>query len=61
MPAKLLDDIEKATYRLYAADIELLRLLFPGTVNSVMRELVHRYCAALTARGLGNPHQPDRD
>lgn len=53
MPAKLLDDIEKATYRLRAADLELLRLLFPGKVNDVLRELVTRYCDQLRIRGFG--------
>lgn len=44
MPAPLPEENEKVCWRINTADVELLRSLFPGRVNEVVRELLGAYC-----------------
>lgn len=43
MPKPLLIPTERVNWRIETSDVEFLNALFPRTVNTVMRELVHRY------------------
>ncbi len=44
MPNPLPEEYERITWRMWAADMDTLRLLFPGRVNEVAREVFHQYC-----------------
>ena len=39
--------------------MELLRALFPGRVNAIVRHAVREYCAKLRERGLGARGVPE--
>lgn len=45
MPNPLPEEYERVTWRVWSEDVETLRLLFPGRVNEVVRELLSAYCA----------------
>lgn len=44
MPAPLTEEMEKTCWRIPTADLELLRLVFPGRVNEVVRVVLGVYC-----------------
>lgn len=47
MPNPLPEEYERCTWRVWAADVDTLRLLFPGRVNEVVRELLNAYCTRI--------------
>lgn len=52
MTHRLPDECAKVTLRLRAEDMDLLRLLFPGQVNEVVRSLLAQYCTHIRAKGM---------
>lgn len=62
MPAKLREPWEPVKWRVDVADMELLRLLFPGQVNNVVRQVLNAYCANLRRKGFdGRQALPELD
>lgn len=44
MPAPLPEENTKVCWRITSADLDLLRSLFPGRVNEVVRTIIGVYC-----------------
>ncbi len=64
MTSRLPDSCEKVTWRIRTADLELLRILFPGRVNDTVRDLLGQYCdhireAGRLARSTQDERSPD--
>lgn len=47
MPNPLPEEYERVTWRITTTDLETLRLLFPGRVNEIVRELLSVYCGRI--------------
>lgn len=58
MAAPLPFDNEKVLWRMYREDMELLRLLFPDSVNEVARDAIHALCDGLRRRHFGGTQGP---
>jgi len=52
MPAPLPFDWERVNWRMRADDLALLEVLFPGRVNEVARDVLHKFCEHLERQGL---------
>jgi hypothetical protein len=50
MPAPLTTATEAVKWRINVDDLELLRLLFPGKVNTAARDILHAWCEHTRAR-----------
>jgi len=44
MPAPLPEENTKVCWRIQSSDLDLLRALFPGRVNEVVRTIIGVYC-----------------
>lgn len=53
MPAPLPDETETVKWRIRSADLEILRLLYPGKVNTLARDIITEYVDRVRARMAG--------
>lgn len=57
MPNPLPEPYERVTWRVSSTDLETLRLLFPGRVNEIVRELLSVYCGRIRSGLKGAENQ----
>ena len=50
---KLDTETARVNWRIDSRDLELLTVLFPGTVNTQVRRILNAYCNRLRERGFG--------
>lgn len=60
MPAPLLHETAKVSWRIQTEDLLLLNALYPGKVNEVARDTIHSLCEALRKKHFGGT-QPRGD